>query len=143
MDALEREEFFFGGNPFTTAVAGDGVAGAEHSVTGDDDGHRVFPYCAADRSSGLFTPHSAAKFLVTNARAIRNRGKLSPNGLLKVGTKACHRKVKIFSDSREVFLQLERSALKEFRVLAAVRPWRGVWPNSHTGDGLVAGRNGE
>jgi hypothetical protein len=67
-------------------------------------------------------PHSAAKFLIGDARAIRNSGKLSPNGLLKVGTKACHREVKIFSGSGEVFLQLERCPLEELSVLAVPRP---------------------
>ena len=138
------QELLFGGDSLTGAIAGDGATRPQDSVAGDDDGDRVAPYRAANGPGGATDPGPVAELVVGELLPKRNPGELTPDCLLEGCPRPADRQIKRGARALEVFAQLVGGGVENIGIAgvdAVLR--RGAWPNSHSGDGLVARGNSQ
>lgn len=138
------QEFLFGGDSLAGAIAGDGAARPQNSVAWDDDRDRVAPYRAAHGPRSAAEPGLLAELLVRELFPKGNARECPPNCFLESCSRPAQGKIKRGARALEVFPELGGGVAENIGITgvnAVLR--RGAWPNSHSGDGLVARGNSQ
>ncbi len=138
------QEFLFGGDSLAGAIAGDGATRPQNSVAGHDYRDGVAAYRSAHGPRSAAEPGLLAELVVRELFPKRNSGELTPNCFLESCSRPAQGKIKRGARAVEVFPELGGGVAENIGITGVDAVFRrGAWPNSHSGDGLVARGNSQ